>query len=370
MLKIAVIGCGKQADAHAVAIQGIDDCEIIAVCDTEELMAKQLYERFNIKYCFTDVNKMLEVACPDVVHVITPPQTHLALGKLCLDAGCHILFEKPFTLETQEAEALVRHAIAKNLKLTVGHNNQFSHASIRMRKLIGTGYLGGPPVHMESIWCYDLHDPAFAKAFLSDRGHWVRKLPGKLLHNIISHGVSKIAEYLYGDSSRVVIQAFTSPFLKNLGDTGIVDELRAIISDSEGTTAYFTFSTGITPKTRQFRIYGPQNSLFIDEDNQTLIKASNPHYKSYLNHFIPPAIYAKQYLTNSMTNISKFLRNDFHFEYGRKHLIELFYHSIRDGGPLPLSYREILLTSRIMDSIFAQINSAATPHSDTKQGSL
>ena len=281
-----------------------------------------------------------------------------------------VVFEKPFALKTEEAEALVKEAVAKKLKLTVGHNNQFSHASMRMRELIGRGYLGGPPVHMESIWCYDLGDPAFAKAFLGDSGHWVRKLPGKLLHNVISHGISKIAEYLAGEMPRVVIQSFTGSFLKNLGNTDIVDELRAIISDSEETTAYFTFSTGIMPKTRQFRIYGPRNSVVIDEDNQTLIKANNPHYKSYLNHFIPPVGYAKQYLRNSLTNISKFLRNDFHFEYGRKHLIELFYESIRDGSPLPLSYREILLTSRIMDSIFAQINSATAPDSGIKEGSF
>jgi predicted dehydrogenase len=75
-----------------------------------------------------------------------------------LEAGCHLFFEKPFTLNSQQAEQLINLAMKKNLKLTVGHNNQFSHAARRMRALIGAGFLGGPPIHMESIWCYDLGD--------------------------------------------------------------------------------------------------------------------------------------------------------------------------------------------------------------------
>jgi predicted dehydrogenase len=44
MLKIAIVGCGKQADAHATPIQALPNCEIVGVCDREELMARQLSE--------------------------------------------------------------------------------------------------------------------------------------------------------------------------------------------------------------------------------------------------------------------------------------------------------------------------------------
>ena len=70
----------------------------------------------------------------------------------------------------------------------MGHNYQFSHAARRMRALVQSGYLGGAPVHMESYYGYDLGDPSYARALLGDKHHWVRRLPGKLLHNIISHG--------------------------------------------------------------------------------------------------------------------------------------------------------------------------------------
>ena len=48
---------------------------------------------------------------------------------------------------------------------------------------------------MESYYCYELGNSAYASALLGDNSHWVRRLPGKLLQNIISHGIARIAEY-------------------------------------------------------------------------------------------------------------------------------------------------------------------------------
>jgi predicted dehydrogenase len=355
MLKIAIVGCGKQADAHAAPILELPSCELVAACDTEELMAKQLAERFAIPEYFHDVRKMLEVAQPDVVHITTPPQSHLDIGMLCLKAGCHVFFEKPFTLNATQAEQVLRFATERNLKITVGHNNQFNSASRRMRKLVREGFLGGSPVHLESLWCYDLGDKSFAAALLGDKEHWVRRLPGKLLHNIISHGIGRMAEFLDGDSADVIVHGARSAVLESINEKEIIDELRVIIVDRSKTTAYFTFSTQIGPRVQQLRVYGRKNSLAIDDVHQTLITTNASGYKYYLNHFIPPVLYARQYLGNARHNLARFLATDFHFEAGRKHLIQAFYKAIVEDAPLPISYREILLTARIMDSIFEQL---------------
>lgn len=357
MIKVGIIGCGKIADQHVEQIQRISDCEIVGVCDSEKLMAKQLFERFDIKNYFSDVKELLEIAHPDIIHITTPPQSHFELGKLCLEAGCNVYIEKPFTLNTKEAESLIKLATEKNLKLTVGHNYQFSHVAKRMRHLIKNGFLGGPPVHMESYYCYDLGDASYAKALLGDNTHWVRKLPGKLLHNLISHGISKIVEFLPNDSPKIIAHGFTSPLLTTINETDIIDELRVIINDNDCTTAYFTFSSQIRPILNQFHIYGPKNSLIVDHAHETLVKVRGTKYKSYLDQFIPPYIYARQYSANMRYNIKKFIKKDFHMNSGMKFLIEAFYRSIMDNTPLPISYKEILLTSKIMDTIFEQINS-------------
>jgi len=355
MLKVAIVGCGKIADAHASQIQRIKDCEIVGVCDTEPLMARQLYERFPVKQHFADVGELLDKSKPDVVHITTPPQSHFELARLCLEAGSHVYVEKPFTLNAGDAERLVALANGKGLKLTVGHDAQFTHAARRMRALVQSGYLGGKPVHMESYYCYELDDSSYVRALLSDKQHWVRRLPGQLLHNIISHGVAKVAEFLSTDSPKIIAYGFTSPLLRKMGETEIIDELRVIISEEDRTTAYFTFSSQMRPSIHQLRVFGPKNGFILDQDQETLIRLRGDRFKSYLEKFVPPILFAGQYLGNFRKNIQLFLARDFHMSSGMKCLVESFYHSIRNGTSVPIPYREILVTARIMDAIFDQL---------------
>jgi predicted dehydrogenase len=354
MIRVGIIGCGKIADAHADQVRRIPGSRIVAACDREELMAKQLSERFGIDGYFSDAESMIHTARPDIVHITTPPQSHFELGKLCLENGCNVYIEKPFTLNSEDAIKLIDIANRNNLKITVGHDSAFDPAERRMRELIRKGYLGGVPIHMESYYCYDLGD-GYARALTGDQTHWVRKLPGGLLHNVISHGICKIAEHLTVDDPMVLVHGFTSPQLKKLGETELIDELRVIISTGDHTTAYFTFSSQMRPTLHQFRIYGPSNALIVDHNHQTCIKVRGTKYPSYLDRFVPPIVYAKQYAVNAINNIGYFLKNDFHMKAGMKFLIEAFYRSVADNSAPPIPYREIVLTSKIMDDIFAQL---------------
>jgi predicted dehydrogenase len=361
MLKIAIVGCGKISDAHAWAIQSIKGREIVGACDRELLMAKQFSERFQVKHFFSGVGEMLEETKPDIVHVTTPPQTHYSIARDCLKYGCHVYVEKPFTLNTTEAEELLALATEEGLSVTVGHDEQFSHVARRMRRLIQSGYLGGRPVHMESTWCYDLGGDAYANALLGDKKHWVRKLPGRLLQNLISHGVAKIAEFLVGDNPQVMTHGFVSPLLRRAGEEEIVDELRVVIRDEQRATAYFSFSSQMRPSLHEFRLFGPKNGLFVDEDQQILIKLRGKRYKSYAEKFIPPLTLAGQHLGNLLRNGRSFLASDFHMESGKKYLIKSFYSSIVDRTPVPVPYGQILVTSRIMDAIFEQLSAGGPP---------
>jgi predicted dehydrogenase len=355
VLKVGIIGCGKIADSHASQIRRIKGSEIVGVCDREPLMAQQLYKRFPIKQWFSSVSDLLGQSKPDVVHITTPPQSHFELASRCLEQGSHVYLEKPFTVWEDEARTLIAMAEKRGLKITAGHDDQFSHVARRMRSLVRSGYLGGPAVHMESYYCYEISKSGYAGALLGDKQHWVRRLPGKLLQNIISHGVARIAEFLLGDDPTVIAHGFTSPMLRSMGESEIVDELRVIINDEGRTTAYFTFSSQMRPGLHQFRVYGPKNGLILDQDQETLIKLRGARYKSYAEKFVPPVNAAKQNLGNVATNLKTFLENDFHMKAGMKSLIESFYESIRQNSPPPIPYREILLTAKIMESIFKQL---------------
>lgn len=377
-LRVAIVGCGKIADQHAQQIQRVKGAEIVATCDRELLMARQLAERFRVKGAYDDLATLLREARPDVVHLTTPPQGHFDLTMQCLEAGCHVYVEKPFAIDLREAEIMASMAESKKLQITAGHNVQFSPEMVRMRRLVKDGFLGGAPLHIESVFSYPLGDASYAKALLGDEKHWVRGLPGKLLHNVISHGVAKIAEFLDGPEIRVTAVGFTSPTLLSVSEDGIVDELRVIIHDGRNTSAYFTFTTQGTPR-QELRVHGPRGTIIVDNAHRTVVQLNraNSELKSYLNFFLPPLYLARQYARNAWSSGRAFLRAEYHMDAGMKNLIEAFYASITSGGPVPIPTREILLTAAIMDKIFQQLDQTgkprtfrATAHADVAVGGV
>jgi len=132
-----------------------------------------------------------------------------------------------------------------------------------------------------------------------------------------------------------------------------------IISATGGTTAYFTFSSQMRPSLNEFRIYGAKNGIVVDDEQQTVIKLPGKRRKSYAEKFISPLMLARQQAGNVAVNARKFLGSEFHMKAGMKCLIESFYSSIEKEMPPPIPYREIVLTSRIMDDIFEQVNQSA-----------
>jgi predicted dehydrogenase len=355
MLRIVIVGCGKIADQHVQAIARLTDCSLVAVCDREVLMARQLAERFKIAEAFSDVGEMLARIRPDVVHITTPPQSHFPLARQCLEAGCHVYLEKPFTVTANETETLIELAEKSNLKLTAGHNLQFTLEMLEMRRLAADGFLGGKPVHLESHFPYSLEDATYVGPVLGSKNHWVRKLPGKLLHNILSHPVAKLAEFLDDELDEIIATAHQSPRLRELGGQEVLDELRVMIRDQSGTTAYLCFSTQLRPGLNQLRIFGPKNAILVDHGSGCVVRHPNRSSKSYLTFFLPPLRLAREHFRCGIRNIKNFISRRLHQDAGMKELMGRFYNSIREGGAPPLPYREILLTARIMDQIFAQI---------------
>ena len=353
--RVSIIGCGMIADQHADQLRYLPDCELVAACDTDELMVEQLADRFRVPRAFTDATQMLREGGLDAVHITTPAQSHFPLARLCLEAGCHVYVEKPFTLNATEADELLHLADVRGLRITVGHNLQFSPEALRLRKLVQDGFLGGPPVHVESIQCYSHDDPTYGRAVLADSNHWVRRLPGSLLHNLVSHGISKIAEFLDGDSPEVTSISFSSPYLVEHHNAGIVDEVRAVLRDERGTTAFFVFTTQFGAASNELRLYGRTGNLVLDNTYRTVVRIRPSGHKSYLRYFLAPLAHAREQAHNTVVSIRQFAGKEFQMDFGMRKLMELFYRAIREGAPDPIPAAEIRRTARIMDAIFAQM---------------
>jgi hypothetical protein len=115
------------------------------------------------------------------------------------------------------------------------------------------------------------------------------------------------------------------------------------------------WSTQIKPALSQFRICGPRNSILVDITSGSVIPNKKGNYKSYLTFFVPPLLNAREHLRNARRNIGNFATRKLYQDYGMTELIRRFYQSIEPKGPPPIPHRELLLTTRIMDEIFAHI---------------
>ncbi|WP_010647738.1 Gfo/Idh/MocA family protein [Oceanobacillus massiliensis] len=141
-LKVAVIGCGSIArHRHLVEYANNPEVEIAAVCDIVESRAQEAAEIYDAK-AYTSFEALLDSENIDAVSVCLPNYLHAPVSIAALNAGCHVLCEKPMATSKEEAEDMIRAAKANNKKLMIGHNQRFVSSHQRARKLIEQGEAG------------------------------------------------------------------------------------------------------------------------------------------------------------------------------------------------------------------------------------
>ena len=143
-LRIGIIGCGGIANGkHMPALSRLNDVEMVAFCDIVEERAKKAALQFGTPgaVVFTDYEEMLKMDM-DVVHVLTPNKSHSPITVAALEAGKHVMCEKPMAINTEEAEKMVDAAKRTGKKLTIGYQNRFRPDSMYLKKCIEAGDLG------------------------------------------------------------------------------------------------------------------------------------------------------------------------------------------------------------------------------------
>ena len=353
-LKVCLIGCGKIADGHVEEIQKIDGVTLAGVCDLELLLAEQLAVRYGLPAYYDDVSKMLENEKPDVVHITTPPQSHLELSVQAIDAGCHVYVEKPLTVDSAQAVQLIEHARRNQKKIVIGHSFEFDPVAIAVRQLVHEGVLG-EMVHVECFLGYNLSGP-FGSVLLGDDSHWVHHLPGKLLQNNINHVLHKILDHI--PDQQPLIHAHG--YVRRDGRFGDIrddlhDELRVILA-GEKTTGYATFSAHARPVRHFAKFYGTKNTINVDYVLRTLTFDRADHLPSAIGRLLPTFGQSWEYFKGGGRNVIRFIKSDFQFFAGMKNLFIRFYDSIQNDTDPPISYDETLRVTAIMDRIFDQIS--------------
>lgn len=130
-LKCAVIGTGYLGKFHAEKYANLPDCELIAVVDINPETAQTIAEKHGAQ-ALTDYNMLLGNV--DAVSIVVPTTLHYQVAKDFLNAGSHVLIEKPITTTVEQADELIAIAKEKNLILQVGHLERFNPAILALDK--------------------------------------------------------------------------------------------------------------------------------------------------------------------------------------------------------------------------------------------
>lgn len=143
-LKYALIGCGRISPNHVAAVleNGID---LIALCDIEEIKMDEIIAEFKLpedtkKYI--DYKEMLEKEQLDLVAICTESGKHGKIALDCIEAGVHLIIEKPIALSLAEADAIIAKAKEKKVKISACHQNRFNKSVQKIRKAVETGRFG------------------------------------------------------------------------------------------------------------------------------------------------------------------------------------------------------------------------------------
>jgi predicted dehydrogenase len=132
-LRAAVIGVGYLGRFHAQKYASLEDVDLVGVVDASRERAEEVAAEVGTA-AFTDYRQLLDSV--DVVSIVVPTQYHYPVARECLEAGCHILLEKPITQTVEEADHLIRLAEDRGLVFQVGHLERFNPAVLALEGVL------------------------------------------------------------------------------------------------------------------------------------------------------------------------------------------------------------------------------------------
>lgn len=344
--RAAVIGLGGVAAQHIAKLKRRPEARIVGICDLSRTIAEAVAERDGVGPVFTDHRDLLARARPHVVHVTTPPQTHREIVADALDAGAHVLVEKPIATSWHDYRAMRDHAEARGLMLVENHNYRFGSVAARALAALAAGEIG-EVVTADVSYGLPLAQPngPYADRHLLHFGH---RLPGGALQNFATHTAYLLLAFM-GDYETVRV------WRRRLGGAALGDdELRALVTGARA-CGTITLTSHAQPSYCWALVRGTRGTLELDVYNRRLhiehggsggakIAAGLRHGAGYVGS------------TLALTARAATASNDYYD--GLQRLIAALYRAVLGGGPPPVSPEEMDRTNRLMRDLFDPANRA------------
>ncbi len=141
-IKTAIIGTGFMGRVHLEAVRRCEFVEVAAIAGRNTDVARRLGDGFSVPTIAADYRDLLRDSAIDAVHICTPNAQHFPMAKAALQAGKHVICEKPLATSVEEAEELVSLAARQGLRNCVCHNLRYYPMVQQMRRMREAGDLG------------------------------------------------------------------------------------------------------------------------------------------------------------------------------------------------------------------------------------
>jgi UDP-N-acetylglucosamine 3-dehydrogenase len=141
-VRVAVIGCGSISEKrHIPEYAANPNVELVAFCDIVNQRAEHYADLYGAK-AYTNYEEMLQAEKPDAVSVCLPNALHAAASIAAVNAGAHVLVEKPMATNEEDALAMIEAAKQNGVYLMVGHNQRLMPPHVKAKQILQTGKLG------------------------------------------------------------------------------------------------------------------------------------------------------------------------------------------------------------------------------------
>lgn len=344
-MKAAVIGAGHIARQHLACLCQLENVTSVSVCDLSPAMAEAAAERFRTSSWYTDHRRLLDEVKPDVVHICTPVATHARLAGEALDAGMHVLVEKPAATKSSELEDLLNRAAGLQRLLVENYNYLYNSQVRRIMQLIDAGAVGDV-VHVDVCLSLNILDPTnpFCDPNVPNA---LRTQPGGVIADLLTHLVA-LAHLFVGP-----VRQAKALWTKRSGTVLTSDEMQSI-SDCERGSASIVFSAHAQPDQFWLRVHG------------TRMRASANLFETYLSierlrggskplmPFFNALSESKSAFRAAFGGLWRKLEGGPAAYEGLWELIRRTYSAVEEGGPPPVTPQQMREVNQWIDLLKSQ----------------
>jgi len=341
-LRSAIIGCGAIAHEHARFLGPSARAQFVGAVDKSAAIASYFVDHLGAAASFTSTSDLYSIAAPDIVHILTPPGTHDELVREALDAGCHVICEKPMANSLAQTESLLDHAAERGRVLIESANSLWNENVLAIRRVVEHGTLGDVR-EVEVAISLDLAAGPFGDLNLPDAGV---RLPGGAVHDFLPH----VCALFLALSGQEDVDEVTGTLENLSGNARVQYDFLDCRIRANGVRGRLGLSPDIQPAAFRVAVCGNQGGAETDLFNPYLRVTGG----KYLGKLAPVEL-----LVSGKRMFGSGLRNLYDKVAGHTPyhsvtaMLDTIYEAVQRGSPVPITPQSIRQRARLVDSIVA-----------------